>query len=80
MIRDSKLDEHSEATSWRLGGDSAPSKRPFQLKVAVDMDARYIDWYVEEAIVASAKISKPFTQGFRVFLSFFHIEDSLLLN
>lgn len=69
MIRDSKLDEQCDATSWRLGGDSAPRQKSYQIRITIDMDANYIDWYIEEDIVASSKISRAFNQGFRVILN-----------
>ena len=40
----------------------------------------FVDWYVEETIVASAKLPHIFKQGFRVVFSLFNLDDSILLN
>ena len=68
------------STNWRLGGESIPKNAPSQMRVAVDMDNGYIDWYVDEKIVGSAKIPKVFHQGFRVVLGMLNVGDSVLLN
>ena len=36
------------------------------MRVAIDMDKNFIDWYVEDAIVGSSKLPRIFKQGFRV--------------
>ena len=43
MIKDSKLDESSTHTLWRMGGESSPSDTSFEMRVAFDMDNNYID-------------------------------------
>ena len=50
------------------------------MRVALDMDKRIIDWYVDDTIVASAKLPRIFKQGFRVMFSMFNEDDSVLLN
>ena len=80
MIRDSKADENSDKTAWRHGGESAPRDTPFQMRVILDLNSSFIDWYVEDSIVASAKLPDMFGQGFRVVFSLFNTEDSVLLN
>ena len=47
MIKDSKQDDLAVSTNWRLGGESIPKNTPSQMRVAVDMDNGYIDWYVD---------------------------------
>ena len=44
------------------------------------MQNDFVDWYVEETIVASAKLPQIFKQGFRVVFSLFNLDDSILLN
>ena len=44
------------------------------------MNKKIIDWYVDEAIVASAKLPRIFKQGCRVVFSMFNQDDSVLLN
>lgn len=80
MIKDCKQDETSSLTTWRLGGESAPKNTPFQMRVVLDMHHHFVDWYVEDTIVASAKLPQVFQQGFRVVFSLFNLEDSILLN
>jgi hypothetical protein len=80
MIKDSKQDELAIETSWRNGGEAIPKGQASQMRVAVDMENGYIDWYVDERIVGSAKIPRVFQQGFRVVLGVLNVGDSVLLN
>jgi hypothetical protein len=80
MIKDSKLDELANKTTWRLGGESAPRDKSYQMRIAIDTENYFIDWYIEDNIVASSKIPKIYHQGFRVILSLYHVNDSVLIN
>ena len=46
----------------------------------LDLDKMVIDWYVEDQIVASSKLSRLVKQGFKVVFSMFNTDDSVLLN
>lgn len=46
MIKDGKLDDLANQTNWRLGGDSAPKNQPFQMRIAIDTENFFIDWYI----------------------------------
>ena len=50
------------------------------MRVGLDMDKKIVDWYVEDAIVASTKLPRIFKQGFRVVFSLYNEDDSILLN
>jgi len=50
------------------------------MRVAIDMDNGYIDWYVEDKIVGSAKMPRVFRNGFRVVMGVLNVGDSVLLN
>ena len=81
MIKDCKQNDQATTTKWRLGGEAAPKNQPFQMRVTFDLDNFFIDWYVEDTIVASSKLPQMhYHQGFRVAFSLFHTEDSVLLN
>ena len=38
MIKDSKLDNESNKTTWRQGGESAPRNAPYQMRIILDMN------------------------------------------
>mgnify|MGYP000462887177 CR=1 FL=1 len=80
MIKDSKLDEFANLTTWRMGGDIAPKNKSFQMRLAIDMDNYFIDWYIEDQIVGSSKLPIIFRQGFRTVFALFNSEDTVLLN
>ena len=42
------------------------------MRVGLDMDKKIVDWYVEDAIVASTKLPRIFKQGFRVVFSLYN--------
>jgi len=69
MIKDSKLDGNKMKTSWRMGGEAAPKDKSYQLRVVVDIDDGFIDWYVEEQLVGSAQLTKVYVQGCRMFVN-----------
>ena len=50
------------------------------MRVVLDMSNDFIDWYVEDTIVGSAKLPQIFRQGFRVVFSLYNTEDYVLLN
>ena len=50
------------------------------MRITIDMDGKYIDWYIQEDIVASSKISQAFNQGFRVILNLAEEKDCIILN
>jgi hypothetical protein len=80
MVKDTKLSESFNTTCWRQGGEPAPINTPFQLKITLDMSEQYVEWYIDDAIVASAKLPSMFMQGFKIIFGLFNTEDSVLLN
>jgi hypothetical protein len=80
QIKDAKHNSVATETQWREGGIKVTQKPPFCLKVAVNTKAKLMEWHVDDAIAASAKLPSQYNTGFRAFLSLYHSQDAVWLN
>lgn len=53
---------------------------PFCLKVFISTKNKLIEWYTNDTIVASAKLTSQYVAGYRAFVSLFHSRDVISLN
>jgi len=44
------------------------------------MERHLIEWHIGENVIGSSKISKVFTQGCKMFISLYDVNDSIILN